>query len=55
MYNPSREQVRDFFIETWRKHRVLEVLTPLESMALDWIIEHPEYHALLEDPQAREA
>ena len=55
MYNPSREQVRDFFIDTWRKHRQHEVLTPLESMALDWIIEHDEYHALLESPQASQA
>jgi hypothetical protein len=44
MFNPSRDQVREFFIEIWRKHRLNEVLTPLESMALDWIIEHPEYH-----------
>jgi hypothetical protein len=55
MYNPSREQVRDFFIDTWRKHRQHEVLTPLESMALDWIIEHDEYHALLQSPQAGQA
>ena len=28
MFNPSRDQVRSFFIETWRKHRAREVLTP---------------------------
>lgn len=44
MFNPSREQVRQFFMEAWRKHRQEELLTPLESMALDWILEHPEYH-----------
>ena len=33
MFNPSRDQVREFFIETWRKHRASEVLTPLEIMA----------------------
>ena len=53
MYNPSREQVREFFIDTWRKHKAAEVLTPLEAMALDWILEHPEYHGVLEDPAAR--
>lgn len=37
MFNPSRDQVREFFIETWRKHRANDVLTPLEAMALDWI------------------
>lgn len=52
MFNPSRDQVREFFIETWRKHRANEVLTPLEAIALDWIIEHPEYHGDLESPDA---
>ena len=55
MFNPSRDQVREFFIETWRKHRASEVLTPLEIMALDWIIEHPEYHGDLESPEAMTA
>jgi len=55
MFNPSRDQVREFFIEAWRKHRAAEVLTPLESMALDWIIEHPEYHGDLEHPEAMTA
>src|SRR3546814_13436142 len=32
MFNPSRDQVREFFIEAWRKHRAGEVLTPLASM-----------------------
>ena len=50
MFNPSRDQVRDFFISAWRKHKAGEVLTPLESMALDWLVEHPEYHADMERP-----
>ena len=44
MFNPSQADVRRFFCETWRKHREREPLTPLEAMALDWILEHPEYH-----------
>src|SRR3546814_19191931 len=55
MFNPSRDQVREFFIEAWRKHRAGEVLTPLDSMALDWVIEHPEYHGDLEHPEAMTA
>ncbi len=50
MFNPSRDQVRSFFIDTWRKHRAREVLTPMESIAADIIGLHPEYHAVLEDP-----
>ena len=52
MFNPSRDDVRRFFIETWRKHRAGELLTPLEDKALRRILLHPEYHALLDDPDA---
>ena len=52
MFNPSRDQVRSFFIETWRKHRAREVLTPMETIAADIISLHPEYHAIVEDPDA---
>ncbi len=54
MFNPSKEQVRNFFTEAWHKHRTGGVLTPLESMAVDLIILHPEYHADLENPNAAE-
>ena len=48
MFNPSRDEVRDFFFGVWRKHGANQVLTPLEAQALDWVLEHPEYHALLD-------
>lgn len=51
MFNPSRDEVRRFFFDTWRKHQAHEVMTPLEVQALDWVLEHPEYHALLSDPE----
>lgn len=44
MFDPSRTDVRRFFCETWRKHHENAPLTPLESIALDWIGRHPEYH-----------
>lgn len=52
MFNPSRDQARNFFIETWRKRRAGEVLTPLEHIAADLVHLHPEYHKLLEDPDS---
>jgi len=55
IFNPTRDQVRQFFTETWRKHQQSTVLTPLEAMALDWMLEHPEYHAVLEDPDKAQA
>ncbi|HEY0877999.1 MAG TPA: DUF1841 family protein [Zeimonas sp.] len=44
MFDPSRADVRRFFCETWRKHREQLPLSPLESIALDAILLHPEYH-----------
>ena len=52
MYNPSRDQARRFFIDAWRKDQTREVLTPLEGIAAGIVRLHPEYRALLEDPDA---
>lgn len=52
MFNPSRDQVRSFFIDSWRKYRGKQILTPLEHMAADIVLQHPEYHDLLEKPQS---
>ena len=49
MFNPSRDQARDFLFEAWRKYRATELLTAMESMAVAVISEHPEYHAMLDD------
>ncbi len=43
MFNPSQHDVRRFFCETFRKQRDNEILTPLEAIARDWIVQHPEY------------
>lgn len=52
MFNPSRDEVRRFFIDSWRKCRAKEVLTPLEAIAADLVRLHPEYQPLLEDPDS---
>ena len=52
MFNPSREQVRQFFCEAWRKHRTRSILEGAEVIAADLISHHPEYHSLLENPAA---
>src|SRR5260221_12756408 len=49
MFDPSRDQVRDTFFETWRKYRADEPLAGIETIALDVILAHPEYHAMLGD------
>ena len=49
MFNPTRDQAREFLFDLWARHRAGEPLTALESMALAVILEHPEYHAVLDD------
>lgn len=51
MFNPSREQVRQFLADAWRKRRDRLPATPLETIAGDVIALHPEYHALLDAPE----
>lgn len=43
MFNPTQQDSRRFFYETYRKTLAREVLTPLESLASHWIVQHPEY------------
>ena len=50
MFEPTREQVRDTFFAAWRKYRAGEPLVGIETIALDVILAHPEYHAMLGDP-----
>lgn len=52
MFNPSRDQARAFFIESWRKHLANEPLQAMEQLVADIVQSHPEYHALLEAPDA---
>jgi len=51
MFDPSREQVRETFFAAWRKYRAGEPLVGIETLALDVILAHPEYHAMLNDPE----
>lgn len=51
MFNPSREEARNFLFETWRKRREKSLLTPLEDLTAQLIEKHPEYHDLLSAPE----
>ena len=51
MFDPSRDQVRDTFFGAWRKYRAGEPLVGIETMALDVILAHPEYHEVLDHPE----
>ena len=58
IFNPSRDQVRSFFISAWQKHRAdspVRPAEPIEILAAQWIAEHPEYHPLLENSSTDDA
>lgn len=51
MFNPSRDQVRRFFFDTWAKYRAGTPLAGAEVPALQVILAHPEYHPVLDAPE----
>lgn len=52
MFTPSQHDVRSFFCAAWRKSREGLPLTPLETIAADWVQLHPEYEGDLADEEA---
>ena len=52
MFSPSADDVRRFFFEAWAKRCAGAVATPLQSLAADWVAEHPEHHADLAELEA---
>jgi hypothetical protein len=54
----TREQLRQSYLDAWRKHEAGAVLTPLEAMIAGVIGAHPEYQTMLQnagDALARDA
>lgn len=48
MFDLDREQSRQMFFNAWKKHTNQELMEPIESLIVDVIQLHPEYHPLLE-------
>jgi hypothetical protein len=51
----NREQLRQMYLEAWRKFSARQPLEPLEAQLAAVIAEHPEYVPLLESGQALSA
>jgi hypothetical protein len=49
-HNQSRDELRRVYVEAWRKHREGLPMEPLEAQVADIVVLHPEYQAVLEDP-----
>jgi hypothetical protein len=52
MFNPSQADVRRFFCSVYAKARASQPLEAIETIASQWIDEHPEYHADFADADA---
>ena len=52
MFSPSQADVRRFFCEVQRKQLAGEPMQAIETLAGQWIAEHPEYHDELSDADA---
>jgi len=51
MFNPSRDQVREYFFSAWSKFKAGQPLSDLEKIAVEHISRHPEYHPVLDQPE----
>jgi Domain of unknown function (DUF1841) len=49
LIQPSQEDVRRFFCSVYQKHRTGAPMEAIESLAAQWIAEHPEYQGDLSD------
>ena len=49
MWNPTRDQAREFLAAAWSKYRAGAPLSGLETRVAGIVAAHPEYHRLLED------
>ncbi|MHB8536115.1 MAG: DUF1841 family protein [Sulfuricaulis sp.] len=49
---PDRGQTREVFFRAWRAWRAGQPLDGVEKLIVDVTLRHPEYHALLDRPEA---
>ncbi len=52
MFGDNREQLRQMYMDAWRKQQAGDILTPLETMIAEVVGMHPEYHGLLNQGEA---
>jgi hypothetical protein len=52
MFEPSQADVRRFFCTVYAKWRDSQPMDALETLASQWVAEHPEYHADFSDVDA---
>jgi hypothetical protein len=51
IYGKDRNSLRQVFFDTWAKYKHKQPLQGAETLLIDVILLHPEYHAMLDDPE----
>lgn len=51
LYDNDRLQLRQVFFNAWRQHCQARALQGIEKIIVDVALRHPEYHALLANPE----
>ncbi len=51
LYNPSRDQARQFLFDAWAKFKQNSPLSDLEKIAVEVMQMHPEYQPILDTPE----
>ncbi|MEK7758189.1 MAG: DUF1841 family protein, partial [Pseudomonadota bacterium] len=54
LYGQDRRELRQVYFRAWRKHAAGEPLEGAEQLIVTVALRHPEYHALLDRPEAGE-
>ena len=52
MFGNDRTAMRRYFAEAWRRRQAGETLDPLQQIVSEVVRQHPEYHALIDQPDA---
>ena len=52
LFGGDRRQLREVFFQSWRKHRAGQILEGAERLVVAVALRHPEYHSLLDTPEA---
>ncbi len=50
-FSQNRDELRRFYVATWRKYCAKLPLQPLEALIGEVIAQHPEYHAMLQNEE----
>jgi hypothetical protein len=54
IFGQDRQELRQMYVDAWRKHSAGDALSPLEKQIAQVVRDHPEYQAMLQ-PEMLEA